>query len=43
MIMAPTKDLTKVQAGVGLNTGGTVTPYIGVGIQYRLGDFEIRK
>ena len=32
-----------VQAGVGLNTGGTVTPYIGVGIQYRLGDFEIRK
>lgn len=32
-----------VQAGVGLNTGGTVTPYLGVGIQYRLGDFEIRK
>ena len=32
-----------VQAGVGVNTGGTVTPYIGVGIQYRLGDFEIRK
>jgi hypothetical protein len=32
-----------VQAGVGLNTGGSVTPYLGVGIQYRLGDFEIRK
>lgn len=32
-----------VQAGVGLNTQGTVTPYVGVGIQYRLGDFEIRK
>ena len=32
-----------IQAGVGLNTGGTVTPYLGVGIQYRLGDFEILK
>ena len=32
-----------IQAGVGVNTGGTVTPYLGVGIQYRLGDFEIRK
>lgn len=32
-----------VQAGLGVNAGGTVTPYLGVGIQYRLGDFEIRK
>lgn len=32
-----------VQAGVGVNAGGTVTPYLGIGIQYRLGDFEIGK
>lgn len=32
-----------VQAGVGVNAGGSVTPYLGVGIQYRLGDFEIGK
>jgi len=31
-----------VQAGVGFHQGG-VSPYIGVGIQYRLGDFTIRK
>jgi len=31
-----------VQAGVGVHQGG-VSPYIGVGIQYRLGDFTIRK
>ena len=39
----PTRWSWGVQAGVGVNTGGTVTPYLGVGIQYRLGDFEIRK
>lgn len=32
-----------VQAGVGVNAGGSVTPYLGIGIQYRLGDFEIGK
>lgn len=32
-----------VQAGLGVNAGGSVSPYIGVGIQYRLGDFEIGK
>jgi hypothetical protein len=32
-----------VQAGVGVNAGGSVTPYLGIGIQYRMGDFEIRK
>lgn len=32
-----------VQAGLGVNAGGTVTPYLGIGIQYRLGDFEIGK
>ena len=32
-----------VQVGVGVNAGGTVTPYLGIGIQYRLGDFEIGK
>ncbi|MCR5547636.1 MAG: hypothetical protein K6F25_02680 [Bacteroidales bacterium] len=32
-----------VQAALGVNTGGTVTPYLGIGIQYRLGDFEIGK
>lgn len=32
-----------VQAGVGMNAGGSVTPYLGIGIQYRLGDFEIGK
>ena len=32
-----------VQAGLGVNAGGSLTPYIGVGIQYRLGDFEIGK
>jgi hypothetical protein len=28
---------------VGVNAGGSVTPYLGIGIQYRLGDFEIGK
>jgi hypothetical protein len=28
-----------VQAGVGVNAGGSVTPYLGIGIQYRLGGF----
>lgn len=32
-----------VQAGLGVNATGSLTPYIGVGIQYRLGDFEIGK
>lgn len=32
-----------VQAGLGVNATGSVSPYIGVGIQYRLGDFEIGK
>ena len=32
-----------VQAGVGVNAGGSVTPYLGIGIQYRLGNFEIGK
>lgn len=32
-----------VQAGLGVNAGGSLTPYLGVGIQYRLGDFEIGK
>lgn len=32
-----------VQAGVGVNAGGSVSPYLGIGIQYRLGDFEIGK
>lgn len=32
-----------VQAGVGVNAGGSVTPYLGIGIQYRLGDFGIGK
>ena len=32
-----------VQAGLGVNAGGSVTPYLGIGIQYRLGDFEIGK
>ena len=32
-----------VQTGVGLNAGGGVTPYVGVGIQYRLGGFDFRK
>jgi len=31
-----------VQTGVGYGSGG-VTPYAGIGIQYRLGYFEIRK
>lgn len=32
-----------VQTGVGWNPGGGVSPYIGVGIQYRLGDLDFRK
>lgn len=32
-----------VQAGLGVNATGSLTPYIGVGIQCRLGDFEIGK
>lgn len=31
-----------VQAGVGVNAAGTVTPYVGVGIQYRIGDLRIK-
>ena len=31
-----------VQTGVGWNPGGGVSPYVGVGIQYRLGDLHIR-
>lgn len=31
-----------VQTGVGWNPGGGVSPYVGVGIQYRLGDLQIR-
>lgn len=32
-----------VQTGVGWNPGGGFSPYIGVGIQYRLGDLDFRK
>lgn len=32
-----------VQTGVGWNPGGGVSPYIGIGIQYRLGDLNFQK
>ena len=32
-----------VQTGVGWNPGGGFSPYIGIGIQYRLGDLDFRK
>lgn len=32
-----------VQTGVGWNPGGGFSPYIGVGIQYRLGELDFRK
>lgn len=32
-----------VQTGVGWNPGGGFSPYLGVGIQYRLGDLDFRK
>lgn len=32
-----------VQAGVGVNTSGGVAPYVGVGIQYRLGALPFQK
>lgn len=32
-----------VQAGLGVNATGSVSPYLGVGIQYRLGDLTVQK